>query len=203
GLLLAVSAVVVVLRARSHLVDEDSSSALIDAGPGARDAGAPALQAPIDVEALALKPATTPRSKMLKEALQKRAAEQQAQAQKLAHATSASSSSGGSNSGANNVVLAGDGGLARAMKKKLGSAHVVDISEHGYALSLHADSGQSESGIYSKCSVAVSELPNKKLVASLSDRADAAPGSEREAADACAQALADDLSSWLRAHPAH
>lgn len=154
----------------------------------------PPLPAPELAKKLEDAPATTPKAKLLKSELKKRAAE--TQQKKLAAATPPPTP------GRTDVVLAGDSSLRRIFQRKLAGVSVVDGSERGFMLSLRVENGHGPDGIYSRCSAAVSELPARKLVAALSDRADVGGGgaTEKDAVDACGDALAEDVSSWIRAH---
>jgi hypothetical protein len=183
-------AVVVVVSRMSVIASTSDAGALASA-----DAGAPPLPPPDLPDNLDEKPVTTEKGKLMKEAMKKRAQKQQPP--KVASVPSSSSSSSG---GLQDVVLYGDYTLRRTIVNKLHGIHLVDGSAHGYMLSLRADNGENAGGIYAKCSAAVLELPKKKLVASLSSEADGGKGAEKQAADACAASLADDLNGWLRAH---
>ena len=142
---------------------------------------------------------TTSKGKLLKSALKKRAERDVSNLKKTNVATA----------GSIDVVLTGDSGLRRMFQKQLGGVRVVNDGARGFQLSLRIDTGSGKGdAVFAKCSAAISELPNRKLVASLSTRADAGgdgDGSDREelktaAIDACAGSLADDVSKWMRAH---
>jgi len=142
-------------------------------------------------------PVKTKKGQLLKSELKKRAEAQK----KLA---AAGGGGGSDDRGGGVVTMSGDGTLKRALTKKLrGVVRVADSSSTGWALSLRGETGKSSGGVYVRCSAAISELPVKKLVASLSSRADVggnSPEDESDAADACAASLAEDVASWVRGH---
>ncbi len=143
-----------------------------------------------DLRRIEAKAATTPKGRLLKEALKQRAQQRVAMA-----------------SAGIEVELSGDAGLRRALIQQLTGASVTTNPQRGFALSLKNEHGKTTGGaVYARCSVAIAQLPSRKLLASLSTRADVDGEGvtdaelEHDAAQACAAALATDVSSWLRAH---
>ena len=159
----------------------------------------PAALPPAEIlETLEKKPATTTKGKLLKSELKKKAERDVA---KLKAKDTKNVASAG---GAVEVLLSGDEGLRRSLRSKLKGMRFDVDGSRGFQLSLRSDTGSSGGAVFAKCSAAVSELPARKLVASLSARADAAGDDDNElkeaAMDACAASLAEDVSKWIRAH---
>ena len=96
----------------------------------------------------------------------------------------------------------GDAALVeRALKRKLSATFVHDAAA-SYALTLRVDRKPGP-GVSLKCSAAVAAMPGKSLVASFSSQVSvegevADAELLRDATDACAGALAEDLGPWLR-----
>jgi len=98
--------------------------------------------------------------------------------------------------------------MQRAFKGSLGRLDVRARAESGYSVTVHVDE-QKQRGdeITVRCAVTVSLLPKRNVLASLKARADVegtgTPVDElfNDAAEACGQALAKDLTGWVRAHP--
>ncbi len=172
----------------------------VDAGPS----GLPAFEVLAKIDE---KPVTTKKGRLLKDQMKKR----------LAGGTPPPKVGGGGTSGGGNKVatdssvdlaLAGDAELRRALQKKLrGSVRVVDenAGTGRWLASLSMTTGEGKGGvIYAKCSAAMSELPQRKLVGSLANRADVsgdgANDDELKAAakSSCADSLADDVAQWVR-----
>jgi hypothetical protein len=175
----------------------------VDAGP----LEVPAFEVLAKIEE---KPVTTKKGRLMKDRMKKR----------LEERSGASGSKGGASGGGTkvatggesasiDVALTGDAELRRAVQKKLrGGVRVVDegAGSGRYLASLSMTTGEAKGGvIYAKCSAAMSELPQRKLVGSLSNRADVSgEGSDdnelRAAAkSSCADSLADDVAQWVRA----
>lgn len=152
------------------------------------------------LETLERKPATTAKGKLLKSELKKKAERDVAKLKLKLKETKTVASAGG----AVEVLLSGDDGLRRSLRSKLKGMRFDVDGSRGFQLSLRADTGSSGGAVFAKCSAAVSELPARKLVASLSARADAAGDDDNElkeaAMEACAASLAEDVSKWIRAH---
>ncbi len=179
-LLLVCAAVVVVWVGRSPGVVEPPP------GPASLPVEAPKPPDPDLESKIDKKPARTRKGRLLKRALKKRAAAEK----KIASAAGE----------AHTVALSGDPALLHALQKRMRG---VEAGGHSYAVSLRSQSGRSRSGIYVRCSAAVAELPQKKLVASLSSRADVGGGTTEDihaASEACAASLADDVAAWVRRH---
>lgn len=91
--------------------------------------------------------------------------------------------------------------VERVLKRKLDAAFVDDAGA-SYALTLRVDR-KPGAGVQLKCSVAVAAMPGKNLVASFSSQAGVEGDADdaellSDAAQACADALAEDLGPWLR-----
>jgi hypothetical protein len=199
-LVVAVLVVVYVMRSPGAVLDTPKTAR---DGGGAADAG-PLQPLPLaDPAALVakvdqMKP-TTKKGQLLKSEMKKRAeAEADAQRKKklLAMQTAPMTSSGSPN-----VALSGDNGLKRALQSKLRGVHVVDGASSGFFVSLRNETGTEGGNFYVKCSAAISQLPERKLLSSLSSRADVGGTSQsdqRDAADACAASLAEDVAAWVK-----
>lgn len=175
--------------------------------PQLPEVGAPVVEpvAPPDDDALAKldkKPATTKKGKLMKSALKKKLAEDAAK-KPQSEVTKVAMGGGPA------VALSGDAAMKKAFARKLRGTRVLEerAIDRGHLLSLRSDTGAGKGGaIYAKCSAAISELPQRKLVASLSARADVSGDGmnhdelKAEAKDACAASLADDVGAWLRAN---
>lgn len=177
--------------------------------PAAPVAPAPAVAAvdPALEEKLAKKPARTRKGKLLKKELEKRAGSATTSGSGASSVSSAKDGTGTRvATGGVDVVLSGDAVMRRAFTRKLAGVRIVEGSGRGFYLSLKNDTGVGGGTVFSKCTAAVSALPQKKLLASLSARADIAGEGmsdqelKDEASAACAASLAEDVSGWLRAH---
>lgn len=201
--------VVLVLLAILVLVGSVVSGSGASKAPAPASAPPPNPPAPLAalppaeiLETLEHRPVTTKKGQLLKSEIKKKAERDAARLKATRLAAVAPSGQ------ATELVLKGDAGLRRAFKQHLRGVRVVDDGARGFQLSLRVDTGAGAKGaVFAKCSAAIAELPNRKLVASLSARADAGGdgGNDDElqaaAMDACARSLADDVSKWLRAHP--
>lgn len=169
------------------------------------DAGPPEVPAVEVLAKIEEKPVTTKKGKLLKDQMKKR----------LEQGGTASRPKGGTSGGTNvamgggnlDVALVGDSELRNALHKKLrkGSVRIVDESSGRWLASLSMTTGESKGVIFAKCSAAMSELPQRKLVGSISNRADVSGDGSGDdelkaaAKSACADALADDVAQWMRA----
>lgn len=76
----------------------------------------------------------------------------------------------------------------------------------GYAATIRVDVDSEGSAVTVRCDAALARLPGRNVVGSLKARADvegdgASPGELAEdAANACAEALADDVAGWVARH---
>ncbi|MDP2344200.1 MAG: hypothetical protein Q8O67_24795 [Deltaproteobacteria bacterium] len=98
--------------------------------------------------------------------------------------------------------------LQRTFARSLGRLDVRPRSETGYAVTMHIDEHKAKGeAITLRCSVTVSLLPRRNVLASLKARADVegsgTPIDElfNDAAEACGQALGKDLTGWVKSHP--
>jgi hypothetical protein len=215
--LLVTLVIIIVVAADDGPVEGDPPHSIpveTDAGP--EDAAVPEPDAgPTEAvdDVLARTPATSKKARLVKAELEKRAAEKRAAekraaekraAEKRAREARLASERDASPSGGVPVVLVGDAGLKRDVAKRLNGARVVTTSERGYLITLKNAVGVSRDHASSRCSAAIAELPQKKLLGSVASEAEVAGTRMSEAAlkgeatAACAQSLAEDLSAWLR-----
>ena len=89
---------------------------------------------------------------------------------------------------------------------KLRGLRVVDNgADAAYSVSLRVEKGQNRDGtVFAKCSGAIAQMPGNRLIGGLASQADVGGGGsrselERDATDACAASLAEDLVAWVRA----
>src|ERR1043166_5000531 len=195
--LLAIGVAVIATVSRTSIV----ASAPADAGSTTPDAAVVTPPPPAivqDFEAkLDEKPATTAKAKIMKEALRERAKTEQERAPRVASVKPPQATQV---TNAVYVVIKGDDALKRKLTKALRGVELVDgAAAHGYSLGLTAQHAAATGG-HASCSAAIVELPQQRLVGSLSSDADGPASAEREVDDACAESLADDLNNWLRAH---
>jgi hypothetical protein len=155
---------------------------------------------PEEIErAIETKQTKSKKAKLLKDELKKREAEK-----KIAQASAEKKSLGieGTGAAGNTIALSGDAAFKRALVAKLRGVRVVDQNA-AYSVSLRVQKGAHKDGtIFVKCSAAIAQMPGNRLMGGLgSEAAVAGDGSraalERDAADACAASLADDLKQWL------
>lgn len=186
------------------------------------DAGPPQVPAMEVLAKIEEKPVTTKKGKLLKDQLKQRLeggsgsrsgskGGGKAGAGGAGGAAGAGGGGGGTKVAAGGIVdvaLAGDAELRRALQKKLrGQVRVVDEGGGGrWLASLSMTTGEAKGGvIFAKCSAAMSELPQRKLVGSLANRADVSGGGSNDdelkaaAKSSCADSLADDVAQWVRA----
>lgn len=201
-LLLAVGTIVVVVSTTDPVVEP--APAPVEPAPPTVEPAVAVAPDPALEEKLAKKPVSTKKGKLLKKELERRAA---AAGKRGTGKGDRAEPSGTRVAAAGvDVILAGDATMRRAFANKLRGVHVVEGAERGFFLSLKNDTGASGGEGFAKCTAAVSALPQKKLLASLSARADVAGEGmsaqelKDEASAACAASLADDVSSWLRTH---
>lgn len=98
--------------------------------------------------------------------------------------------------------------LVRAFTSSLSRLDVRQQSDSGYAITVIVDD-QKHTGddVTVKCAITVSQLPQKKVLASLKARADASgEGTDvdelfDDAASACGQSLGKDLTAYIEKHP--
>lgn len=154
------------------------------------------------------KPVTSKKAKLLKDQMKKKLESSGKTGTNVAGAGAGVGANGGGSLDVA-VVLAGDAELRRAVAKLLrgrSGLRVVDESSNAgrWLASLSMTTGEKGGAIFAKCSAAMSELPARKLVGSLGNRADvSAQGMNddelRSAAKAsCAESLADDVAKWVR-----
>lgn len=172
------------------------------------DAGPPEIPAVEVLAKIEEKPVTTKKGKLLKDQMKKRL-------EGGGGGSRPNDKGGGSGGGTKvatggtvDVVLAGDAELRRALQKKLrGGVRVVDenAGKGRWLASLSMTTGEAKGGVlFAKCSAAMSELPQRKLVGSLANRADVsgdgANDDELKAAakSSCADSLADDVAQWVK-----
>jgi hypothetical protein len=158
-------------------------------------------EAPVEAveKAIDKKKTKSKKAQLLKEELKKREAEK-----KIAQASTEKKSLGieGTGAAGNTIALTGDASFKRSLVSKLRGVRVVD-SNPAYSVSLRLQKGAHGDGtIYAKCSAAIAQMPGNRLIGGLaSEAAVAGDGSraslERDAMDACAGSLADDLKQWL------
>lgn len=202
GALLLFVSVFVFLLTRDDVPPPERIVLPLDAGPPVE----PVVEVLAKIEE---KPVTTKKGKLLKDQMKKRL---EAKGGKVGAGTTGSGGGGSSTrvatGGSVDIALAGDAELRRAVQRKLRSGvRVVDESAGTgrWLASLSMTTGEAKGVIFAKCSAAMSELPQRKLVGSLANRADVsgdgANDDELKAAakQSCADSLADDVASWVRA----
>lgn len=102
------------------------------------------------------------------------------------------------------LVISGDPLLRQALLRRVKGARVVAHSDRGLSLSVTQKTTVAGNEATSTCRAAISELPRKNLLGSLASSATTAGEGmtvaelKAEAATACAAALADDVSKWVR-----
>jgi hypothetical protein len=199
--LLATGAIVAALWSTDPIVNDDQPRVTLPPPPAPADAGPAMADVVVQdddvIEKLDEKSTRTKKGRLLKEQLKKRLAEEKKAREGGARVATGSKIP---------VVLSGDSSLKLTLSKKLSGVKIVDDGASGFLLSLRNDTQAHGDEGSARCSAAISVLPQRKLVASLSSRADVAGGGmsaaelKNEASTACAASLADDVSAWLRAH---
>lgn len=174
----------------------------VDAGPS----GVPAFEVLAKIDE---KPVTTKKGRLLKDQMKKRLEAGGGGSKGGSGGTSGVGNKVATGGGTVDVALAGDAELRRALQKKLrGGVRVVDENAGSgrWLASLSMTTGQGNGGvIFAKCSAAMSELPQRKLVGSLANRADVSGDGANDdelrsaAKSSCAESLAEDVAQWVRA----
>ena len=97
--------------------------------------------------------------------------------------------------------------VERDLRRRLADAGVEVAHDTGYAVTLRVDVEREGSAVTVRCGAALARLPGHNVVGSLKARADvdgdgATPAElTNDAAAACTDALATDLTTWLAKHP--
>ena len=98
--------------------------------------------------------------------------------------------------------------LVRAFGRGLKGLDLRAQADTGYSVTIHVDEQQQRGEeVTVRCALSVALLPKQHILASLKARADVAgadtPVDELygDAAEACGQAIAKDLTTWVKAHP--